>query len=230
LKVESFSNFLMAPSNGFFATRAGILSRPPGSASPVHEGFNFNSERQDVPDSRSVRDSIRMKVDLLSVRHLANDEIVAGFQKALGVSDLPETLTTYISGPAASSGGSLHPQFEDQILRHIAEKIGSSPSGIKQVGGWLLEKAARFETGPHRFQELRVVPVDGAARGWRPGQAFPLESPANGLGPGCSSRMIWFESLIWRAQKRYDEVESQRLKLAQSVLSPAALNLVLVSR
>ena len=46
--------------------------------------------------SLTVRYPIRMKEDLLPVRHLANDEIVAGFQKALGVSDLPETLTTYI--------------------------------------------------------------------------------------------------------------------------------------
>jgi hypothetical protein len=46
--------------------------------------------------SLTVRYPIRMKEDLLPVRHLANDEIVAGFQKALGVSELPETLTTYI--------------------------------------------------------------------------------------------------------------------------------------
>ena len=32
-------------------------------------------------------------------------------------------------------------QADDLALRRIAEKIGSGPSTIKRVGGWLLEKA-----------------------------------------------------------------------------------------
>jgi hypothetical protein len=31
---------------------------------------------------------------------------------------------------------------DDLTLHHIAEKTGSGPSAVKQVGGWLLEKAA----------------------------------------------------------------------------------------
>jgi hypothetical protein len=34
-------------------------------------------------------------------------------------------------------------QADDAMLRSIAEKIGASPSVIKQAGGWLVEKFAR---------------------------------------------------------------------------------------
>jgi hypothetical protein len=46
--------------------------------------------------SLTVRYPIRMKEDLLPVRHLSNDEIVRALPKALGVSELPESLLTYI--------------------------------------------------------------------------------------------------------------------------------------
>jgi hypothetical protein len=121
-------------------------------------------------------------------------------------------------------------QADNQTLRRIAEKIGSGPSGIKQAGGWLLEKAARLKlghTGSRNFElfqsmELLALGVQGKLSLWK---ALRTASGQDARLGGYD-----FESLIWRAQKQYDEVESQRLKLAQSVLSPAALNPVLVSR
>ena len=115
-------------------------------------------------------------------------------------------------------------QADDQILRHIAEKIGSGPRGIKQVGGWLLEKAARLKlghTGSRSFElfqsmELLALGVQGKLSLWKALRAA--------LGQDARLRGYDFDSLIVRAQEQYDKVESQRLKLAQSVLSPAAPN------
>ena len=38
-------------------------------------------------------------------------------------------------------------QADDHTLRAIAEKIGTGPSAIKEVGGWIVEKAARLKLG-----------------------------------------------------------------------------------
>jgi hypothetical protein len=56
-------------------------------------------------------------------------------------------------------------QADDLTLHHIAEKIGSGPSPVKQVGGWLLEKAARLKlghTGPKNFELFESAGGDGA--------------------------------------------------------------------
>jgi hypothetical protein len=115
-------------------------------------------------------------------------------------------------------------QADDQTLRHIAEKTGSGPGGIKQVGGWLLETAARLklgQTGSRSFElfqsmELLALGVQGKLSLWKALRAA--------LGQDARLRGYDFDSLIVRAQEQYDKVESQRLKLAQSVLSPATPN------
>lgn len=115
-------------------------------------------------------------------------------------------------------------QADDQTLRHIVENIGSGPSGIKQVGGWLLEKTARLKlghTGSRSFElfqsmELLALGVQGKLSLWKGLRAA--------LGQDARLRGYDFDSLIVRAQEQYDKVESQRLKLAQSVLSPTALD------
>jgi hypothetical protein len=115
-------------------------------------------------------------------------------------------------------------QADDQTLRHIAEKIGSGPSGIKQVGGWLLEKAARLKlghTGSKSFElfqsmELLALGIQGKLSLWK---ALRMA-----LGQDTHLRGYDFDSLIVRAQEQYDRAEGQRLKLAQTVLSPTALD------
>jgi hypothetical protein len=89
---------------------------------------------------------------------------------------------------------------DDQVLRHIAEKIGSGPQRIKQIGGWLLEKAARLKlghTGSRNFElfeslELLALGIHGELSLWK-----ALRS-ASGLDPSLSE--YDFESLILRAQ------------------------------
>lgn len=36
---------------------------------------------------------------------------------------------------------------DDENLRSISAKLGSSPSVVKQAGGWLIEKASRLKLG-----------------------------------------------------------------------------------
>lgn len=108
---------------------------------------------------------------------------------------------------------------DDLVLRCIAEKIGSSPSTLKQVGGWLLEKAARLKlghTGSANFElfeslELLALGIQGKACLWK---ALQVVSNADGR-----LRDYDFESLIRRALDQYGVVEHRRLKLAENVFS-----------
>jgi hypothetical protein len=115
-------------------------------------------------------------------------------------------------------------QADDQMLRRIAEEKGSGPSGIKQVGGWLLEKAARLKlghAGSKNFAlfeslELLALGVQGKLSLWK---ALRVTSDQD-----VRLREYDFESLIVRAERQYDEVEGLRLKLAQTVLSPTVVD------
>lgn len=111
-------------------------------------------------------------------------------------------------------------QADDLTLRSIAEKIGSGPSTVKQMGGWLLEKAARLKlghTGSTNFEmfeslELLALGIRGKICLWKALEAISkLDSRL---------REYDFEELISRAEQQYEEVESQRLDLAQTVLFP----------
>lgn len=112
-------------------------------------------------------------------------------------------------------------QADDLTLRHIAEKIGSRPGAVKQAGGWLLEKATRLKlghtgsTGFALFEslELLALGIYGKLSLWKALQAASASDPR--------LREYDFESLIRRARQQYDDVESQRLHLARTVLSPA---------
>ena len=111
-------------------------------------------------------------------------------------------------------------QADDRTLRHIAEKIGSGPSAVKQVGGWILEKASRFKlghTGSITFElfeslELLALGIQGKLSLWKALQAASRSD--------ARLREYDFETLVRRAQQQYGDVESQRLNLAQVVLSP----------
>jgi hypothetical protein len=113
-------------------------------------------------------------------------------------------------------------QADDLTLHHIAEKIGSGPSTVKQIGGWLLEKAARLKlghTGSKNFElfesmELLALGIQGKLSLWKALQA------ASNLD--ARLRVYDFETLIGRAQQQYGAVEKQRLSLARVVLKPTS--------
>jgi hypothetical protein len=109
-------------------------------------------------------------------------------------------------------------QADDRTLRSIAEKIGSGPSAVKEVGGWILEKATRLKLGHtgstdlamFESLELLVLGIHGKLCLWK---ALQVASR-----PDSRLREFDFGELIGRAQQQYDKVESERLNLAQRVL------------
>jgi hypothetical protein len=113
-------------------------------------------------------------------------------------------------------------QADDRTLRSIAQKIGSGPSAVKEVGGWFLEKATRLKlghTGSKDFAmfeslELLALGIHGKLCLWK---ALQVASRPDSL-----LHEFDFEELIGRAQQQYDKVESERLNLAQAVLSPTS--------
>ena len=80
-------------------------------------------------------------------------------------------------------------QADDGVLTCIAEKIGSGPSSIKQMGGWFLEKAARLKlghTGSAGFElfeslELLALGIQGSLHPVLPGP--PLQTVKLDLMP-----------------------------------------------
>lgn len=110
---------------------------------------------------------------------------------------------------------------DDRTVRSILEKIGSTPSAIKQAGGWLLEKLGRLKlghSGSTNFEmfeslELLAVGIQGKLCLWKALQVAARND--------SRLREYDFEALITRAQQHYDAVESQRLHLAETVLPHA---------
>jgi hypothetical protein len=109
-------------------------------------------------------------------------------------------------------------EADDRTLRSIAERIGSSPSAMKEAGGWLLEKFARMKlghTGSTDFDmfeslELLVLGIHGKLCLWKALEAASIRD----------SRLYGYEfgNLASRAREQYDKVEKERLDLAQAVL------------
>jgi hypothetical protein len=111
-------------------------------------------------------------------------------------------------------------QRDDRTLRSITERIGTSPSVVKQVGGWLLEKTTRVKlghTGSTNFEmfeslELLALGIHGKLCLWKGLEvASKLDSRL---------REYNFAELKSRAAQQYDRVEGARLELAETVLSP----------
>jgi len=111
-------------------------------------------------------------------------------------------------------------QADDHTLRSIAESIGTGPSIVKEAGGWLFEKFARVKlghtgsTGFRMFESLELLSlgIQGKLCLWKALQAASHED--------SRLRAYAFDDLLSRAQQQYEKVETQRLDLAQSVVSP----------
>jgi hypothetical protein len=109
-------------------------------------------------------------------------------------------------------------QADDQTLRSIAKKVGGGSSAVKKAGGWLLEKFVRLKlghTGSTDFElfesmELLALGIHGKLCLWK---ALRAASCLN-----SRLREYDFAELIRRAEQQYENVESQRLDLAQTVL------------
>ena len=105
-------------------------------------------------------------------------------------------------------------------LQLLAEKVGSGPNVIKELTGWLGEKAARLKLKPHSasafevFEALEFVAlgVRGKLGMW---QALNVAATDDPRLSGYD-----FTQLAARAETQYQEVEQQRMQTAKIALAP----------
>lgn len=109
-------------------------------------------------------------------------------------------------------------QSDDDTLRSIIATIGDEPSGIKNAGGWLLEKLTRLKlghtgsTGLAMFESLEMLALGiiGKRSLWKALQVISKED--------IRLRQYDFETLVHRAEDQFQAVEQERLRLASQVL------------
>ena len=116
----------------------------------------------------------------------------------------------------------LLPEIESDVgtLRLIAKEVGAGQSVIKQVGGRLLEKLARLKLGNTGSTDLRtfeslellLLGIHGKQCLWK---ALDTTSASDARLCGYD-----FKQLCSRAEQQYAEVQTLRIDLAQTVLSP----------
>jgi hypothetical protein len=108
-------------------------------------------------------------------------------------------------------------QADDETLRSISAAIESSPSVVKQAGGWLLEKATRLKLGHtgsldfSLFESLEMLELGilGKLCLWKALQVAASKDER--------LRAYDFKELIRRANQQGDQVELERLTLAKTV-------------
>ena len=108
-------------------------------------------------------------------------------------------------------------QSDDNTLRSIVEAIDEEPSGIRNAGGWLLEKMARLKLGHTKtegfelFESLEMLSVGiiGKRSLWKALQIVSKED----------SRLLKFDfdTLLHRADDQFQSVEEERLRLVPRV-------------
>lgn len=108
-------------------------------------------------------------------------------------------------------------EADREVLKGLAERVGSSSSKVKELTAWLSEKVSQVKLGHGAnnglglFEALEFleVGIHGKLELWR---ALAAVAPAN---PQLSG--VDFEYLARRAEKQRAEVESRRLKIAHFV-------------
>jgi hypothetical protein len=108
-------------------------------------------------------------------------------------------------------------QSDDNTLRSIIEAIAEEPSGIKNAGGWLLEKLTRLKLGHTRsvglelFESLEMLSLGIAGKRslWKALEVISKED--------IRLAKFDFNTLLHRADEQYQAVEQERLRLARQV-------------
>jgi hypothetical protein len=122
--------------------------------------------------------------------------------------------------PVGRLAAELLPQIEEdyEVLEGIAEQLPGDVGTLKEVAGWLAEKASRVKLhlgdnasiGEFESLEMLSLGVLGKLKLW---QVLPLIAPdvpcLNGID---------FNRLQARAQTQHDQVEAQRLEVARAAL------------
>jgi hypothetical protein len=112
-------------------------------------------------------------------------------------------------------------QADRDTLQRLAEKVGGGSNVIKELTGWLGEKAARLKLEPHAdsafetFEALEFLAlgVRGKLGMWQALDVAAADDPRLG---GYD-----FKQLAIRAETQYQQVEQQRMRTAKIALAPA---------
>ena len=107
--------------------------------------------------SLTIRYPIRMKEDLLPVRHLADDESSRGFQQALGVVRPSRGSDHVHTEPAASSGGT--------YTLHSKRRLKMEETSISTPSAPCLPIASRSSWRPDRLRQSVSSDKDQAPEG-----------------------------------------------------------------
>lgn len=105
-------------------------------------------------------------------------------------------------------------------LRHIADRVGTDGSTLKEAVSWLGEKLSRIKLGHDAgnglatFEALEFLEV-GIHGKWTLWCALAVAAPSDPRLAGYD-----FDGLAARAQKQHDQVDHRRLELARVVLTP----------
>jgi hypothetical protein len=138
-------------------------------------------------------------------------------------SDLAKQIRARSGGtPLGDIMRSVAPQIEEdrQTLITLATHLGTSKSRLKQVAGWVAEKASRIklmgltsgeaELGLFMSLETLALGVQGKLALWTALQQVADDYPA--IGP------LDLDQLIERARSQYDSLEGARLSAATRAL------------
>jgi hypothetical protein len=109
-------------------------------------------------------------------------------------------------------------ETDRDTLRHLAERVGTGGSALKEVASWLGEKVSRIKLGHEKqdglaaFEALEflVIGIHGKQVMWR-ALAEVAQSDAR-------LRDMDFEGLAARAQLQHDKVDQRRLEAARVAL------------
>jgi hypothetical protein len=111
-------------------------------------------------------------------------------------------------------------EADRDTLQRLAEKVGGGSNLIKEVTGWLGEKATRLKVGPDSADpfatfealEFLALGVRGKLGMW---QALDVAAAND---PRLSD--YDFKQLATRAEIQYQKVEQQRMQTAKIALAP----------
>ncbi len=117
----------------------------------------------------------------------------------------------------------LQPEIEADrdLLQGIAEKVGGGTNVLKEVTGWVSEKATRVKLGQNSgdefstFQTLEFLALGilGKVALW---QVLDVAAASDERLRGYD-----FQQLITRAREQHAEVEYRRIDLGRKALKPA---------
>jgi hypothetical protein len=121
-------------------------------------------------------------------------------------------------------------ESDREVLRRLAEGVGSGASASKELGAWFGERLSRIKLHHHTddglgtFEALEFLElgIGGKLALWRAlGAAAPTDARLKGID---------FKHLATRAEFQQSQVEERRLEAAQVALNPSSVRKPLLTR